>query len=85
MYGFWDPEKTVQMEICTIRGAFMIQTHKLGIYEIKSPFFFIKHRASDFFYMPGFTFYIVFLIHTEQIRNTKKKLAMQKKKELQKF
>ena len=23
-YGFWDPEKTVQMGICTIRGVFMI-------------------------------------------------------------
>ena len=22
--GFWDPEKTVLMEICTIRGDFMV-------------------------------------------------------------
>ena len=35
--GFGDPEKTVLMEIHTIRGVLMVQIGKLGIWEIKSP------------------------------------------------
>ena len=55
---FLGPRKTVLMEILTIRGVFMGGILKTGIYEVKSPYFFIKHSTGKVFLYVAPTFFI---------------------------
>ena len=44
-------EKTVLIEICHIRGVFMVKTCKTGIQEINSPHFLLFFMIFQFFEM----------------------------------
>ena len=46
---FLGPRKNVLMEILTIRGVFMVGGLKTGIFELKSPLFFIEHSTEKIF------------------------------------
>ena len=60
-------EKTVLIEICHIRGVFMVKTCKTGIQEINSPHFLLFFMIFQFFEMKkqGFILTLYFVTKSQ--------------------
>ena len=75
---FLGQEKTVLIEICLIRGVFMVKTCKMGIQEINSPHFLLFFMIFQFFEMKkqGFILTLYFVTKLQNYASRTKDLSI---------